>query len=87
MSIRKWVSDKVNVPKAKFELTLNSGKHFLGEPILGSAKITSEEEFDVTRVAVILTCNERVKKTRTYNTQYGTAERVLGQRRNLPHAS
>ncbi len=74
MSFRKWVSDKVTPPKAKFELSLQTSQHFLGEPIRGTAKISSEEEFDVTNAAVMLTCNESIKKLRTYSNQYGTRQ-------------
>ncbi len=72
MSFRKWVSDKLTPPKAKFELSLTTSQHFLGEPIRGTAKISSEEEFDVSQAAVLLTCNESIKKIRTYSNQYGT---------------
>jgi hypothetical protein len=37
MSFRKWVSDKVNAPNAKFELALDTRQHFLGEPLRGTA--------------------------------------------------
>lgn len=74
MSFRKWVSEKINAPKAKIELSLRTSQHFLGETILGNAKITSEEEFDVGQVAVLLTCNESVKKIRTITNQYGSRE-------------
>ncbi len=74
MSFRKWLSDKVSAPKTQVELSLETNKHLLGEPLRGKVKITSEEEFEVAQVAVVLTCNESIKKTRTYSSQYGTQQ-------------
>jgi hypothetical protein len=74
MSFRKWLSDKVSAPKAKIELTLQKSQFCLGEQVRGSAKIVSEEEFDVDQVAVLLTCNESVKKSRVVSSQYGTQQ-------------
>lgn len=72
MSFRKWLSDKVSAPKARIDLTLEKNKFFLGEQIRGTAKILCEEEIDVTQIAVDLTCNVRVKKTRVTTGRYGT---------------
>jgi hypothetical protein len=74
MSFRKWLSDKVKAPQAKMELALQKSQFFLGEPVSGTAKICSDEEFDVTEVAVLLTCTESVKKTRTTTNQYGSQQ-------------
>jgi len=74
MSFRKWLSEKVSAPKAKIELTLEKSQFCLGEQVRGQAKINSEEEFDVTQVGVMLTCNESVKKTRITSSQYGSQQ-------------
>ena len=71
----KWLSDILNPPgppKARIELTVQKPQYFLGENISGGIKFCSDEEFDVTRAAVLLTCNENLKKTRVVGNQYGT---------------
>ena len=73
----KWLSDIFNPPgppKAKIELNVQKPQFFLGENVTGGIKISSDEEFDVTRAAVLLTCNENLKKTRMVGSQYGTQQ-------------
>jgi hypothetical protein len=72
MSFIKWLSDKVNPPKAKLCLRLQKIEYFLGDQLKGEVSISSDEEFDVNGALVQVSCNESLKKTRTTTTQYGT---------------
>ncbi len=73
----KWLSNIINPPgppKAKIELNVNKPQFFLGENLTGGIRISSDEEFDVTRAVVWLSCNENLKKTRVIGNQYGTQQ-------------
>lgn len=74
MSVRKWLSDKINAPKVRTPFRLNKNEYFLGEEIKGEVWVIAEEEFNAIQLYVSLECWENVKKTRTVTDQYG--ERV-----------
>ncbi len=71
-----WLSNLLNPPwtippKARIELYADKQQYLLGEQVKGKIKVTSDEEFTVNQVTVRLSCNESIKKIRTYSTQYG----------------
>ncbi len=59
------------MPKARVELYADKPQCLLGEQVKGKIKVTSDEEFVVNQVTVRLSCNESIKKTRTWSSQYG----------------
>ena len=70
MSFFKWLSDKVNHPKARITLRLQKNEWYVGEQLRGEVEFLSEEEFDVNYVVLWLICDESIKKTRTVANQY-----------------
>jgi sporulation-control protein spo0M len=75
MSFFKWLSNKLNPPKARVILEIQKNEYVLGEEVKGEVQIISEEEFDVEQIAVSLACWENLKKTRTVSTQVGDTQR------------
>ncbi len=61
-------------PKAKIELYADKSQVLLGEQVKGKIKVTSDEEFVANQVTVHLSCNECIKKTKTWSSQYGTQQ-------------
>lgn len=74
MSLFKWLSDKTSAPRVTVSLTIDKQQCSLGDQVKGEIKILSQEEFEATQLIVWLTCNESIKKTRTYSSQYGTRQ-------------
>jgi len=75
MSFFKWLSGKLNPPRAKIVLETSKSEYALGEELRGDIQIVSEEEFEVERIAVNLSCWENLRKTRTVSTQVGDTQR------------
>jgi hypothetical protein len=75
MSFFKWLSNKLNPPRARIALTTQKNEYALGEEVKGDFQIVSEEEFEVERIAVNLSCWENLKKTRTVTTQVGDTQK------------
>jgi hypothetical protein len=75
MSFFKWMSNKLNPPKARILLGTQKNEYTLGEEVKGEIQIISEEEFEVEKIAVNLSCWESLKKTRTVTTQVGNTQR------------
>ncbi len=74
-----WLSNILNPPwatppKARVELYADKHQCLLGEQVKGKIKISSDEEFVVNQATVRLSCNESIKKTRTWSSQYGTQQ-------------
>ena len=62
MSFFKWLSDKVNPPRARIALGTQNNGYALGEEVKGDIQIVSEEEFDVERIAVNLSCWKNLRE-------------------------
>ena len=62
MSFFKWLSNKLNLPRARIGLGTQKNEYALGEEVKGDFQIVSEEEFEVERIAVNLSCWENLKK-------------------------
>jgi len=75
MSFFKWLSGKLNPPRARIVLETQKGEYALGEELRGDIQIMSEEEFEVERASVNLSCWENLRKTRTVSTQVGDTQR------------
>ncbi len=74
-----WLSNILSpawatAPKARVELYADKHQCLLGEKVTGKIKIVSDEEFVVNQVTVRLSCNESIKKTRMWSSQYGTQQ-------------
>ena len=75
MSFFKWLSNKLNPPRARIALGTQKNEYALGEEVRGDFQIVSEEEFEVEQIAVNLSCWENLKKTRTVSTQVGNTQK------------
>jgi hypothetical protein len=75
MSFFKWLTNKLNPPRARIALTTQKNEYALGEEVKGDFQIVSEEEFEVERIAVNLSCCEDLRKTRTVTTQVGDTQK------------
>ena len=75
MSFFKWLSNKLNPPRARLVFGTLKNEYAPGEEVRGELQIISEEEFDVEQITVSLSCWENLKKTRTASTQIGNTQR------------
>lgn len=51
MSFFKWLSDKVNPPKARIAFRIQKNEYCLGEEVRGEVEILSDEEFEATHMS------------------------------------
>jgi hypothetical protein len=84
----KWPSNISNPfgatpPKARVELYAEKQKFLFGEVVKGKIKLTSDEEFVVDQVYVRLSCDESIRKIRTWSNRYWTHQQDYWDQESL----